>query len=77
MAFTQMRSALDARALEYLCAPDGKHYSSTLIGCCLATLAFTHLILRDFTPTCKDLQHFSLFDQHVFLQSLGRLITNH
>lgn len=51
----QMRSSLDHRALGLLTAPEhqGKPYSSTLVGCCVATLAFTHVILRSFHPTCK------------------------
>lgn len=57
----QMRSSLDHRALGLLTAPEhqGKPYSSTLVGCCVATLAFTHVILRSFHPTCKTLKHFS------------------
>ena len=55
MAFTQMRVSLDHRAFDFSIGPEhqGKRYSSTLIACCMATLAFTHLTLRDFQPTCK------------------------
>lgn len=53
MAFTQMRVSVDHRAFDLPMAPEnqGKHYSSTLIACCMSTLAFTHLTIRDFQPT--------------------------
>lgn len=54
MAFTQMRSSLDHRAIDLLAAPRQitNPYHSTLIGTCMATLAFTHVALRDFHPAC-------------------------
>lgn len=54
MAFTQTRVSLDHRAFDLPTILDHqeKHYSSTLIACCMAVLAFTHMTLRDYQPTC-------------------------
>ena len=56
MAFTRMRHSLDHRAFDLPMALEhqAKHYSSTLIACCAATIAFTHMTIRDYKPTCKN-----------------------
>lgn len=54
MTFSQVRASLEHRAINLLSSPQHrqKPYYSTLVGCCMATLAYTHIDLRGYQPTC-------------------------
>ncbi|KAL8829481.1 MAG: hypothetical protein Q9191_001988 [Dirinaria sp. TL-2023a] len=54
MTFCQVRASLEHRAINLMSSSEHrwKPYYSTLVGCCMAALSYTHLDLRGYQATC-------------------------
>lgn len=54
MTFCQVRASLEHRAINLMSSSEHrrKSYYSTLVGCCMAALSYTHLDLRGYQATC-------------------------
>lgn len=58
MTFCQVRASLEHRAINLMSSSEHrwKPYYSTLVGCCMAALSYTHLDLRGYQATCAAIR---------------------